>query len=141
MIQLPTSLFPSDPRWTAFMRSLAAFWDGEQRVQVLGVKDSGVPGATVDLRFKASLSTEYVQKHVQSTGLSKGGQTYSATDYVSSDRISCLTDRQQDTTVPRNGVDRYFIFLVPVLRMPDGTYVKFDGVQREDHMAFANLGT
>ena len=96
----------------------------------------------MNVRFVASRATQFVQAQVQSTATSKGGATYSTSNYVSSTRVDCRSNRQQDLTISRNGTNRYYLFLIPVFLEGDGsTYTKFDGDDGADKMAFADLGT
>ena len=123
------------------LRGLASFWDNQQRVQVMGQKDT-VTGTDVSGRFMASRARQWVQVQVQSTASSKGGATYSTSNYVSTTRVDCRSNRQQDVTVSRNGTNRYYLFLIPVfLEGDESTYSKFDGVTTTDRMAFVDLGT
>ena len=135
---LPLGLPPELDR---FLRGLASFWDNQQRVSIEGQKDTGA-GTDVNVRFVASRATKFVQAQVQSTATSKGGATYSTSNYVSSTRVDCRSNRQQDLTISRNGTNRYYLFLIPVFLEGDGsTYTKFDGDDGADKMAFADLGT
>ena len=135
---LPRGLPPELDR---FLRGLASFWDNQQRVSIEEQKDTGA-GTDVNVRFVASRATQFVQAQVQSTATSKGGATYSTRNYVSSTRVDCRSNRQQDLTISRNGTNRYYLFLIPVFLEGDGsTYTKFDGDDGADKMAFADLGT
>ena len=129
------------PELDRLLRGIASFWDNQQRVQVMGQKDTGT-GTDVNIRFVASRATQWVQVHVQSTATSKGGATYSTSNYVSTTRVDCRSDRQQDVTVSRNGTNRYYLWLIPVfLEGDESTYTKFDGATGADRMAFVDLGT
>ena len=129
------------PELDRLLRGIASFWDNQQRVQVMGQKDTGT-GTDVNVRFMASRATQFVQVQVQSTASSKGGATYSTSNYVSTTRVDCRSDRQQDVTVSRNGTNRYYLWLIPVfLEGDESTYSKFDGVTTSDRMAFVDLGT
>ena len=123
------------------LRGMESLWDNQQRVQIMGQKDTGT-GTDVNVRFMASRATRWVQVHVQSTASSKGGATYSTSHYLSTTRVDCRSNRQQDVTVSRNGTNRYYLFLIPVfLEGDESTYSKFDGVTTTDRMAFVDLGT
>ena len=123
------------------LRGMASFWDNQQRVQVMGQRDTGT-GTDVNIRFMASRATQWVQVHVQSTASSKGGATYSTSNYVSTARVDCRSDRQQDQTIARNGTNHYYLWLIPVfLEGDESTYSKFDGATTTDRMAFVDLGT
>ena len=123
------------------LRGMESLWDNQQRVQIMGQKDTGT-GTDVNVRFMASRATQWVQVQVQSTASSKGGATYSTSNYVSTTRVDCRSNRQQDVTVSRNGTNRYYLFLIPVfLEGDESTYSKFDGVTTTDRMAFVDLGT
>jgi hypothetical protein len=123
------------------LRGIASFWDNQQRVQVMGQKDTGT-GTDVNIRFVASRATQWVQVHVQSTATSKGGATYSTSNYVSTARVDCRSNRQQDQTIARTGSHQYYLWLIPVFLEGDGsTYTKFDGAAGADRMAFVDLGT
>ena len=129
------------PELDRLLRGMGSFWDNQQRVSVAGQKDTGT-GTNVNIRFMASRATQWVQAQVQSTATSKGGASYSTSNYVSSTRVDCRSDRQQDLTISRNGTNHYYLFLIPVfLEGDDSTYTKFDGVTAADRMAFADLGT
>ena len=129
------------PELDGLLRSLLSIEDNQQRVQLTGHLDTG-GGTDAKIRFKASRATLFVQAHVQSTATSKGGATYSTSNYVSTTRVDCRSNRQQDVTIARNGTNQYFLWLIPVFLEGDGsTYTKFDGVTGADHMVFANLGT
>jgi hypothetical protein len=135
---LPLGLPPELDR---LLRGLASFWDNQQRVFPTGQKDTGT-GTDVNIRFMASRATRWVQVHVQSTASSKGGATYSTSNYISTTRVDCRSNRQQDVTVSRNGTNRYYLWLIPVfLEGDESTYSKFDGVTTTDRMAFIDLGT
>ena len=123
------------------VRGLASIADNQQRVEILGQKDTGT-GTDVDVRFRASRATLYVQVHVQSDAVGKGGADYDAANFMSSSRVDCRSSRLQDQTISRNGTDQYFLFLIPVFLEGDRTtYTKFDGVDGADEMAFLDLGT
>ena len=96
------------PELDRFLRGMASSWDNQQRVQVMGQKDTGA-GTDVNVRFMASRATQWVQVHVQSTASSKGGATYSTSNYVSTARVDCRSDRQQDQTIARNGTNHYYL--------------------------------
>ena len=128
------------PELDRFLRGMASSWDNQQRVQVAGQKDTGA-GTDVNVRLMASRATQWVQVHVQSTAASKGGATYSTSNYVSTARVDCRSDRQQDQTIARNGTNHYYLWLIPVfLEGDESTYSKFDGVTTTDRMAFVDLG-
>jgi|TARA_R110000824_G_scaffold15731_1_gene65970 hypothetical protein len=125
----------------AILRGMLSISDNQQRVELTGHKDTGA-GTDVNIRFRGSRATQWVQSHVQSTATDKGGATYSASNYVSSTRVDCRSNRQQDVTVSRNGTNRYYLWLIPVFLEGDGTtYTKFDGATGADQMVFADLGT
>ena len=125
----------------AVLRGMLSISDNQQRVELTGQKDTGT-GTAVAIRFRSSRATLFVQAQVQSTATSKGGATYSTSSYVSSTRVDCRNNRQQDVTVSRNGTNRYYLWLVPVFLEGDGTtYTKFDGADGADQMVFADLGT
>ena len=135
---LPVGLPPELDR---LLRGIASFWDNQQRVQVMGQKDTGA-GTDVNIRFMASRATQWVQVHVQSTATSKGGATYSTSNYISTTRVDCRSNRQQDQTIARTGSHRYYLWLIPVfLEGAGSTYTKFDGTTGTDRMAFVDLGT
>ena len=93
-------------------------------------------GGTVTVRWKASLAVEHMQVHVQHDGTDGGGLEYDPETYVSSTRVNCFTDRQQDTEIARTGTNNYAVWMIPVVRQGDGSFIKYDGTQGEDHMAF-----
>jgi hypothetical protein len=125
----------------AILRGMLSISDNQQRVELTGQKDTGT-GTDVAVRFRASRATLFAQTHVQSTATSKGGAAYSASNFVSSARVDCRSNRQQDITVARNGTNRYYLWLIPVFLEGDGTtYTKFDGVTGADQMVFVDLGT
>jgi len=129
------------PELEGLIRGLGSFADNQQRVQLTGHLDTGA-GTDAKVRLRASRATQYVQAHVQSTATSKGGATYSTSNYISSARVDCRSNRQQDLTIARNGSNQYFLWLIPVFLEGDqSTYTKFDGVTGADHMIFADLGT
>ena len=125
----------------AVLRGMLSISDNQQRVELTGQKDTGT-GTDVAIRFRSSRATLFVQAQVQSPATSKGGATYSPRRNVSSTRVDCRSNRQQDVTVSRNGTNRYYLWLVPVFLEGDGTtYTKFDGADGADQMVFADLGT
>ena len=125
----------------AVLRGMLSIADNQQRVELTGHKDTGT-GTDVNIRFMGSRATQWVQVHVQSTTSSKGGATYSTSNYVSTARVDCRSDRQQDQTIARNGTNHYYLWLIPVFLEGDGsTYSKFDGATAADRMAFVDLGT
>ena len=137
-MDFPWNLIP-DLRWNRFLNLIGAFWDAEPRVEILGVRHEASAAATVTVRWKASLAVEHMQVHVQHDGTGGGGLEYNRATYVSSSRVDCFTDRQQDTEIPRNGTDNYAVWLIPVVRQGDDSYLKYDGEEAEDHMAFTSL--
>ena len=94
------------------LRGFASLWDNQQRVQYMGHKDQGA-GTDVDLKFMASRATQYVQVHVQSDAVGKGGFDYDASNFVSSNRVDCRVDRIQEVTISRDGSSQYWVFLIP----------------------------
>lgn len=136
-MDFPWNLLP-DLRWNRFLGLLAAFWDAEPRVEILGVSHDGTPGGDATVRFKASLATERVRVHVQRTG-GGGGLDYDPDNHVSSEVVDTFANRQRDVTIARNGADRYKVFLIPVVRHGDGSTVNHDGREAADHMAFWTL--
>ena len=134
-MDFPWNLLP-DIRWNRFLDLLGSFWDSEPRVEVLGVRHDGTAGGSLKVRFKASLAVEHVQVHVQHDGTAGGGVDYSSSSFVSSTRVNCYMNRQQDVTIARNGMDNYTVWLIPVVRQGDNSYLKYDGEGGEDHMAF-----
>ena len=130
-----------DPQWDRFRKELLVTWDWQQRVQIIGLKGHLVAGATVSVRFVASRATLYVQKHVQTDAGGEGGATYDAVNFLSSARIDCFENRQQDTTIARGAGKRFYLFLIPVFLDGDGTFVKYDGVDSATDLAtFIELG-
>ena len=90
----------------------AASWDNQQRVRYMGHKDQGT-GTDVKVRFMASRATNYVQVHVQSDAVGKGGFDYAADNFISSSRVDCRAEKMQEVTISRNGSDQYWVFLIP----------------------------
>ncbi len=125
-----------------FIQEARSSWDWQQRVGVIGMLGQNTAGGDVRLRFRASRATSYVQVHVQTDALGEGGDTYDPDDFLSSERVSCLEDRQQDIVIERDGVKHYYVWLIPVSLDGDGaTFVKYDGEDSDlDLMAFADLG-
>ena len=137
-MDFPWNLIP-DLRWNRFLNLIGAFWDAEPRVEILGVRKAAT-GLSVTVRWKASLAVEHVQVHVQHDGAGGGGVEYDDSTYVSSTRVDCFTDRQQDTDVTVTDTETYIVWLIPLVRQGDGTYVRYDGEgERPDHMAFQVL--
>lgn len=128
------------PALDRLLRAREVEWESSQRVEILGVKGQNVAGATVTIRTLASRATSFMQLHVQTDAVGEGGATYSATAFLSSVQVDLRTNRQIDHSVARNGVKRYWVFLVPVFLEGTGTFTKFDGVTGADLMAFADLG-
>ena len=113
---------------------LKASWDANQRVMILGYRVNGTAGY---VRFLASAFTNTVQFHVQHTGAGGGGATYNSATYVSSVAVDCRSNRQQDKTVTLNGIDHYYVWLIPV---QEG--VQLNGASgKPDQMAYLDLGT
>lgn len=105
----------------------------------IGAKDAGDPISY--LRFEASRATDFVRVHVQSSAAGKGGASYDPASFVTSDEVDCRSNRQQDRTVPRSGVDHYYVWLIPVLKSDAGDVALFDGRGgRPDSMSFLDLG-
>lgn len=131
------------PALDRFIQEARAGWDWRQRVEIVGMLGHLTAGGDVRIRFRASRATNYVQVHVQTDAVGEGGDTYDPVNFHSSDRVDCLEDRQQDVTVERNGVDHFYVWLIPVSLDGDGsTFVKYDGEDSDDDfMAFADLGT
>lgn len=135
----------NDPRLDSLIRQLRAGWEFQPRVEIIGLSGistaAGPPGGDVSIRYRASLATNYVQVHVQSTAVGEGGASYDASNFTSSVRVDCLENRQQDVVISRNGTDIYYLWLIPVFKDGDGTFVKYDGVDSpDDFMAFWDLG-
>lgn len=87
-----------------------------------------IDGSNLYLRFLAPYGIGWVQVHIQSDVVGKGGlETYSSTNYESSTEVDCRADRQQDVSVALlNGV-RYAVWLIPVAYDAAGTKVLYDG--------------
>jgi hypothetical protein len=83
-------------------------------------------GANVHIRYRAALSTPWVQFHVQSTQAGEGGATYDTTNFTESTEIDCRASRVQDDTLPSLTDDDYYVWLIPVQKDSAGT-VKYDG--------------
>lgn len=129
----PLSNLPGarDFLWDRLVRGLASFWDNQQRVEIIGIRQSGTD--TV-VRFRASRATQFVRVHVQAT------DTYDPNAYQIEARIDCRSNRQQDYTV--GGEHDVTIWLIPEFQNPDGSFVRYDGAtgNGEDLMAFASIG-
>lgn len=119
------------------LRRLESHFDEDQRVLVLGQR---TVGTTSHLRFLAAAACLYVRVHVQHDGVGGGGSSYNAATFVSSTRVNCGTNRQQDVTVTRNGTDHYYVWLVPEFGYVNGDFVKYNGAEAGDQMAYADLG-
>ena len=87
-------------------------------------------GTTATLRFLASISCSFVRVQVQRTGT--GGDTYNQALSVSSTRVDCRQNRQQDVSITRDGVNQYYVWLVPEQQNADAAFVSFDGMQSPD---------
>lgn len=119
---------------------LKALNDLDQIVYFRGMVHDGSPGSDVTVRWVAGSRTDWVQVHIQSDGVGKGGDVYSTTNYVSTAEVDCRESRWQTTTVSRNSSNEYYIFLIPVFKNFAGTITKFDGVDGADHMVAMELG-
>jgi hypothetical protein len=114
-------------------------------------------GTTLHLRFRAALSTPWVQVHVQSTAadeaaageigtvwadntwatdswaddtwgdVSEGGSEYDPDNYQSTTLVDCREDRVQDVTVTDVPEERVVVYLIPVQYDGADTKVMFDG--------------
>lgn len=124
------------------VQQLAASWDWLPRVEILGISGQNTAGGDVTLRFRASRATVYVQVHVQTDAFGEGDATYDPANFHSSERVSCLENRQQDYVIERGGGDHYYVWLIPVALDGDGaTFIKYDGEDSDDDtMAFFDLG-
>lgn len=131
-----------DPRWDRLMLELQQSWDWQQRVVILAV--SGHQGLntneTVTIRSVCSRATLFLQLHIQTDASGEGGSAYDAVNFRASTRVDCRADRQQDHTITRNGVDRVWVYVIPVFQERDGSFTKFDGVDAADQMSFIDLG-
>ena len=119
--------------------ALNAQADELQRVVSFSWRLAGTAGS---VRWEASRATDFVQFHVQHTGVGGGGANYNASTFVESTEVDCRSNRIQDDTVTLNGVDHYYVWLIPVFKDPHaGTAVKFDGQGgRADYSVYMDLG-
>lgn len=85
-------------------------------------------GTNLNLRFLAPYGVPWVQVQVQNTGAGNGGLTYDPVHFVSSTRVDCRSNRQQDVQIAAPSTTlEYAVFLVPVMLDAAGTYVLYDG--------------
>lgn len=147
--------------------TLGSHFDEEQRVYPLGHRASTTANQTV-VRFRASRACLFVTYHVQNgvggstlglftrglgrgtsygtqglfaRGLGVGGTfAYDPNEVVASGRVDCRSERQQEITITKDGVNRYVVYLIPEFLEADGSYTKFDGEDAEDRMAVVDIG-
>jgi DNA-binding beta-propeller fold protein YncE len=126
-----------EPWYNRLMRYVSSHWDEQPRVEILGTRDSG---DNVVVRFRASRATPYVRVHVQHDAV--GGQSFDGATYVSSVRVDCRAERQQDYTVTRDTAYNYHVWFAPELVEGDGTFTRYTGEVGEgaDYMAYVGLG-
>ena len=101
------------PLTERLLRDLASYWDSQQRVMFMGYKEDQEAGEDVLLRFMASRATKYVQVHVQSDVSGGGGAAYDPDTFVSSTQVDCRVNRLQEVTITRNGINQYWVYLIP----------------------------
>jgi len=129
MLRLPPN---GDPYLTELVRTVNAELLRKEPTLVGFIDD----GANLLVRFRAPLSVGWVQAHVQSTDVGKGGMTYDPAAYESTTLVDCRAERLQDITVVTAPTIRYAIFLIPVQYDAAGTKVLYDGEGgRPDYMA------
>ena len=87
--------------------------DEQMGVENLGYRDIGSNDSKV--RFAAVRATEWVEVHVQHDGGGGGGVDYNDSTYVSRTLVDCRANRLQEVTVNRDGVNRYYCWLIPIL--------------------------
>lgn len=123
--------------YNRLMRYVSSHWDEQPRVEVLGVRDSG---DDVVVRVRASRATPYVRVHIQHDAV--GGESFDSVTYVSSTRVDCRTERQQDITITRGTAYNYHVWFAPELVEGDGTFTKYTGEvdEGQDFMAYVRLG-
>jgi len=114
---------------------VGSHFDEEQRVWITGLKYAG--GNAWDVRFRAARACQFVRLHLQSSGT--GGRDYNAATSVSSTQYDMRENRQREVEVSTNGLDDYYVFLIPEFLEPDGTYTKYDGADADDHMAYLSI--
>jgi len=106
---------------------------------ILGMRHDGT---NLHVRFRAALSTPWVQVHVQSTAAGEGGGTYDASNYTTSTEVDCRDTRVKDVTVLAVYATRYYVWLVPIQYDGAVTPLKilYNGVGvNPDNMAFADI--
>jgi hypothetical protein len=105
---------------------------------ILGVRHDGT---TIHLRFRAALTTPWVQVHVQTTEAGQGGSAYDASNFLSSTEVDCHENRVQDVEVTDLPYGRSFVWLVPVQYDGAGTKILYNGVgDSPNHMSYWDVG-
>ena len=120
--------------WDINVEHEASTWDMQQRVRILGAIN--VTTASVTVRSLASRATLYVQLHIQSSAAGEGGATYDVSNYKSTARVDVRSARQTDHTVAREVDEWTYVWIVPVFEETDGSFLKYDGADGDDQMAF-----
>jgi hypothetical protein len=97
-------------------------------------------GTDQHVRFRAPLSIGFVRVQIQGEGAGEGGSAYHATDFIDSVEVDCREVRVQDVAFTV-AYARFWIYLIPVLKDPDGTTTLLNGVGTvPDHMSFIDVG-
>jgi len=145
---------------------LGSHFDEEQRVYPLGARDIG--GNQSVIVFRASRACQFVRVHVQNSGqvsaspiglftrglarhetkglyarglgIGDARSSYIAGSASSTTDIDCRSERQQQSTVSRDGTNAYIAWVIPRFLEVDGSFTLFDGVDAEDRMCFFDLG-
>ena len=85
----------------------------------MGVENKGhwdIGSNQSKVRGLAVRATEWFEVHVQHDGAGGGGITaYNDTTYASRTLVDARANRLQESTVDRDGVNHYIVFLIPVL--------------------------
>ncbi len=141
-MQTESQLREADGWYARLTKFFWSHFDEQQGVWVMGIRPSG---DDIVLRIRATRATMYVRAHVQHDGPGGGGATYNPNLFVSSERVDCRANRQQDVTVTRATGNDYTVWLIPEFLEGDAgnaTFTLYNGEtgQGDDHMAFVALG-
>lgn len=98
-------------------------------------------GTTLHVRFRAALTTPWVQVHVQSTASGEGGSAYDPDNHQSTTEVDCRAGGVQDVTVTDVPGERHIVYLVPVQYDGAGSKTLYNGEtgEGEDNMAFQEV--
>lgn len=101
-------------------RRVLAGREEQARAFVMGSRLVG--GTGLSLRFQPARPIEVVRIHVQSTAPGEGGGTYDPAHYTSREDVDCRGSKVQDYDVTLDPAERYYVWVIPLVRDGAGAY-------------------